>query len=97
MAGKNFFALAALALVASATQVNVYHDGLCKQYAYTVYSNNWECKDINGVHGAIKVNSPYQCNAYLDTNCQQYAFKLDSNQCTEAAFNIPLGSVACAH
>jgi hypothetical protein len=97
MAGKNFFALAALALVASATQINVYHDGACQEYAYTVYSNNWECVDINGVESVIKVNSPYQCNVYYRTGCKSFAFTLDSAQCANAPLGGSFGSVACAH
>ncbi|KAL7972084.1 hypothetical protein HDV63DRAFT_371031 [Trichoderma sp. SZMC 28014] len=108
MAGNTLFkalVLAALGFTTSATQVNVYHDLNCAQYAYTVYSSNWQCQDINGVKGIDMVNSNAQCNTYKDTNCQEYIAGASNkpNTCLIAPGSIfspngggePFGSVAC--
>jgi hypothetical protein len=82
-----------------ATQVNIYHDQLCDDYAYTVYSSDWSCQDIDGTESQIKVGSTAQCNVYFDTNCQSYAGQItpfQGNTCSGGSASVKFGSLACA-
>jgi len=92
--------LAVASLLASATQINVYHDGGCQQYAYTVYPSGWKCWSINGALGVIKVSDNAKCNFYTDTNCQDFPRKGQFRTGGCETYGYPgdpesLGSIAC--
>jgi hypothetical protein len=92
VAAVAFFSSAAIA-----TQVNAYHDDKCGEYAYTVYSDQWSCQDIDGIEGVDFVNSNAECNLYADTNCTIFQFSLSNSR--NRCINIGgggFGSVACA-
>lgn len=104
---KSILAFVQLSAFVHATQVNVYHDSGCGQYAYSVFSSGWSCQDINGVESAWDVNSGAQCNFYSDTNCQDYIrSETTANSCMAQVSSFDpgtgfitfqkWGSVACA-
>jgi hypothetical protein len=79
-----------------ATQINAYHDDGCGEYAYTVFSQQFGCQDINGIEGVILVNSNAQCNIYGDNSCTDFQFELVNQE--NSCFNIGgggFGSIAC--
>jgi hypothetical protein len=80
-----------------ATQVNAYHDSGCKDYAYTVFTEQWSCQDISGIEGIDLVNSNAECNVYGDTSCTlfQHSYSNQGNKCLNFGGG-EYGSIACA-
>jgi hypothetical protein len=62
----------AMVMEATASQINTYHDTNCDNYAYTVYSSDWECQDIAGIECVLLATSSATCNFYYDTSCAEY-------------------------
>jgi hypothetical protein len=66
--------ISALTMILGATtsQINGCHDTNCDNYAYAVYSSDWECRDIAGIECVLLATSSATCYFYYDASCAEY-------------------------
>jgi hypothetical protein len=62
----------AMTMGATASQINAYHDTNCDNYAYTLYSSDWECQAIAGIECVLLATLSATCNFYYDISCTEY-------------------------
>jgi hypothetical protein len=65
---------------ATASRINAHHDASYDNYAYAVYSCDWECQDVTGIKCVLLATSSATCNFYADTSCADYLVQLYINE-----------------